>query len=463
MSSSAVPIDFIWVDRATRQRRDLGDLTDLMSSIDRIGLINLPVIQEDGKLIAGERRWESAKRLGWTHIEVRFKNDLSSQELEQIELDENIRRLDLSWQDKALAYQRYHEIAKATSDNSETWTYANTADSLGVWPTTVVDQCKVAEALKRNDKMVVEAPRFSVALGIIERAQARERDAELDEVDSIMEQTLQVPAKAAVTTPLQQEVKQAIKSDLLPLTPIINANFLEWAKVWSGPKFNLLHCDFPYGVDANKHDQGAASSFGGYEDSEEVYDELLAGLSAAMGNIVAPAAHMLFWYAAKTYTKTYEALTSMGWTVNPVPLIWFRSDNSGVLPDPKRGPRQVYETAFLCSRGDRFIVRAKSNVVASPNTKNLHMSEKPVPVLTHFLSMLVDQSTTMLDPTCGSGNALVVGRKLNAKLVVGIEKDPEFHATAERNWRNNNAQEDNASEDNSGEDEAEDDEEAQGS
>ena len=47
-------------------------------------------------------------------------------------------------------------------------------------------------------------------------------------------------------------------------------------------------------------------------------------------------------------------------------------------------------------------------------------------MLEYFMSMLVDDTTTMLDPTMGSGNAVTVAEKLGAVRALGLERDPEF-------------------------------------
>jgi tRNA G10 N-methylase Trm11 len=54
------------------------------------------------------------------------------------------------------------------------------------------------------------------------------------------------------------------------------------------------------------------------------------------------------------------------------------------------------------------------------------MSEKSEAVLRYFFGMTVDQYTTMLDPTCGSGSALRAADSLGAKRVLGLEIDEEF-------------------------------------
>ena len=103
-----------------------------------------------------------------------------------------------------------------------------------------------------------------------------------------------------------------------------------------------------------------------------------------------------------------------------------KSDGAGILPDPERGPRQIYETCLLGSKGDRKIVRAVANAYHAPTVRDRHMSEKPEPMLRHFFGMLVDENTVILDPTCGSGSALRAAESLGAKYVLGLEMNEEW-------------------------------------
>lgn len=79
-----------------RFRKDLGDLTGLMASMnDR--LINPVTVDERGNLLAGGRRIEAARRLGWTEIEVRIVETLEDAVAAlTIEKDENTCRLPMA-------------------------------------------------------------------------------------------------------------------------------------------------------------------------------------------------------------------------------------------------------------------------------------------------------------------------------------------------------------------------------
>jgi len=79
-----------------RIRRDLGNLQELAESLEKHGLINPIVITQEKVLIAGERRLESAKLLGWETIPVRIIENPDRIAEVEIEIDENIHRKDFT-------------------------------------------------------------------------------------------------------------------------------------------------------------------------------------------------------------------------------------------------------------------------------------------------------------------------------------------------------------------------------
>lgn len=424
-----IAISEIVIDRANRQRRELTGLQELADSIRAVGLINPPVIDTNNVLIAGERRFTACRDiLGWTSIPVQDAASLDPAELHLIELEENVKRVDLTWQDQCNAMAEYHSLQQRRSAE---WSQAKTAKALGVKDAEVSNRLAVARALKEEVPLVVQADKYSVALGVTQRLAARQRDSAAE----VMGQMLQTAApgpESAEDSPVEIDTEEVATLTESPfrakLVPFRLADFTQWAADYSGPRYNFLHCDFPYGVNAQSHAQGAGSAFGSYDDSADVYFQLLDTLASAMQNVVAESAHMMFWFSMDFYEVTRSKLQEMGWAVNPFPLIWHKSDNSGILPDPKRGPRRIYETAFSCSRGDRLIVQAVANTFAAPNLKQIHMSEKNPDMLAHFFRMFVDDTTTMLDPTMGSGNAVIVSEKMGAAHSLGLERDPEFFA-----------------------------------
>ena len=82
-----------------RNERD-SEILELADSIDKQGLINPITVQkrEDGKyvVVAGHRRFEAIKRLGWPHIECNIFDDLNEKEIILAQIAENCQRKNMS-------------------------------------------------------------------------------------------------------------------------------------------------------------------------------------------------------------------------------------------------------------------------------------------------------------------------------------------------------------------------------
>jgi ParB family chromosome partitioning protein len=86
-SDQTIPISSVAV--GNRYRKDLGDLTDLMESIRRVGLLHPIVIGPDRSLIAGQRRLEACRSLDWDTVPVRI---IDLKDTAMAEHDENVVR-----------------------------------------------------------------------------------------------------------------------------------------------------------------------------------------------------------------------------------------------------------------------------------------------------------------------------------------------------------------------------------
>lgn len=104
-----VPIDSV-VASPLQPRSDFrGErLEELMESIREHGIIQPLIVRQRGgrfELIAGERRWRAAGRIGLKEVPV-ITREAGDQEVLELALIENIQREDLNPIEEALAYQR---------------------------------------------------------------------------------------------------------------------------------------------------------------------------------------------------------------------------------------------------------------------------------------------------------------------------------------------------------------------
>ena len=103
-----VPINNIKVKK--RFRKEMGDISALAESMKRFGQISPILVTKKNVLIAGGRRLEAAKILGWTSINAivaEIPDELTKLEYE---LEENIQRRDFTSEEAAEAVMKIHRL-----------------------------------------------------------------------------------------------------------------------------------------------------------------------------------------------------------------------------------------------------------------------------------------------------------------------------------------------------------------
>jgi ParB-like chromosome segregation protein Spo0J len=405
-----VPINDIIVGE--RMRGELTDIPELADSIERLGLIQAIVVQRDNfLLICGARRLAACKRLGHDHIMAQYYDEVDEYTRHAIEYEENTKRKDFSPQERCLGALKYF---RHRQEREPDFSQADMARAIGLKPGHISELLGGAREIEAGNPRVIEAKELPTIFGIVRRANER-RDSESREA---MKKAL------------------GIESPVQAPDPILNLDFNEWAKTYKGPKFNFVHCDFPYGRDADTFNQGSAKLHGGYSDTPETYETLCRSLCIYLDDLCTDQCHFMFWFSMWNYHSTLEYFQKHSdIEFDPFPLVWHKSDHKGIIPNPQWGPRRIYETALFGRRGERPHVRSVSNLFAWPTDRSSHMSIKPEPVLYHFFEMFVDDSTLMLDPTCGSGSSLRAAESRGAQYVLGLEKDKGFCEEANRAFK----------------------------
>jgi len=89
-----IPLEDIKVKK--RIRKEMGDIDSLAESLKRFGQINPVVITKKNVLIAGERRLEAARLLGWRTINAVVADIPDEVTKLEYEMEENIQRRDFT-------------------------------------------------------------------------------------------------------------------------------------------------------------------------------------------------------------------------------------------------------------------------------------------------------------------------------------------------------------------------------
>ena len=426
-----------------RQRQDLGDLKGLAASIRRNGLLHPIIVKRDHTLVVGERRLRAVQLLGSATITAQYIDELSPLELLEVELEENLKRKNLTWQEDCFAHLKYQRGQEGF--NAGAWTMEQTAERLAVSLRTVQRKIAIALEIEGGNTALTDCDTLGAAYTLFTRERDRARRGETAILDDIFAgglEDLGTPPPPGATggengavevgpPPWERHPTREVELDIL------QTDFIQWAETFSGEPFNFLHVDFPYGIGQDVSDQGGGDKWQMYQDTPKVFRDLFVCLWDNWKKLVAPSAHIMFWLSFNQYEDMIADFTARGCKLNRRPLIWAKSDNVGILPDTLRGPRQTYELALMGSTGDRKIVTPVADVCWAPGSRNeaKHPSEKTWAVLRHFFRMFVDHTTRMLDPTCGCGNSLAVGWQAGCRDVTGLDIDEAHVTTARRQLR----------------------------
>lgn len=103
-----IPVESIIVRH--RLRRELGDIDGLMESLRKHGQLAPILINRRHELIAGFRRLEAARRLGWTAVKAEIVDSQSDTDRLELEIEENVQRRDLSQDEVADGLQRLNRL-----------------------------------------------------------------------------------------------------------------------------------------------------------------------------------------------------------------------------------------------------------------------------------------------------------------------------------------------------------------
>jgi ParB family chromosome partitioning protein len=103
-----VPIEDIVVKK--RVRRDMGDIGALAESFKKFGQISPILISKKNVLIAGGRRLEAAKSLGWRTINAVIADLPPGLSPLEYEVEENLRRQEFSPEESADASRRLFRL-----------------------------------------------------------------------------------------------------------------------------------------------------------------------------------------------------------------------------------------------------------------------------------------------------------------------------------------------------------------
>jgi ParB/RepB/Spo0J family partition protein len=116
------------VQVGSRQRKELGDLAGLAASIRDVGLLHPIVVKPDNTLVAGQRRLEAVKLLGWQDVLVRV---IDLEDVIRGELAENEFRKDFTPSEKVAIGLAVEELEREKAKQRQEATRAKKGQRVG--------------------------------------------------------------------------------------------------------------------------------------------------------------------------------------------------------------------------------------------------------------------------------------------------------------------------------------------
>lgn len=412
--SNPIPLDKIRVT-TDRQRQTFSDesLVDLMNSIEEFGLLHPPVVaKEPGgtfRLIAGERRLRAIKMLSdlglsyshsgqkvpLNHIPVTFLSDLDPLSLKEIELHENVKREDLTWQERLMAEAELVELKRLQAERrgEDPPSFREIATDIGY-------DANAAGMISRHTKI-------AAMLSDPEVAKAKT----ISEAEKIVEHKM----RAAHHRELAATVGKKTADETIK---VFNESF-QTALDKIDEKFDVIIADPPYGVSAHAMSEQGNRFGRDFDDGEGVFWNLIGDLLFFADHACKSQAHMYIFCSPDMVSRLSSFIADHldehsddEWKLWPRPLIWAKGN--GVLPVPNGGPRYTYECILYLRRGGRPTTKVDSDVIfCRMEEKSLHPDAKPVDLYINLLSRSAVPGDRICDPCAGSGPALVAARTLN--------------------------------------------------
>lgn len=424
-----VPLDAIRIPEGRqRQEFDPEALSDLCDDIALNGLQHPPVVRRAGDsliLVSGERRLRSIRDLASAgiaiqcgeqavpldHVPVTDFGELTPRQAEILELHENVKRKDLTWQERVAAEARLHAVrSEEAKEQGKQQTYVATAEEIlgkplrgsteQAYATTQVRQAVVLAQHLANPE-VAKAPTAKEALKVVQ--------------------------KLETAAHYQKIAKQLGATQTHERHVLLRGDARHLLGGLQQEHYDCLLTDPPYGIDAQNFGTQVSRDHN-FDDSEGTWLDLMALLAEQAFRVCKSQAHAYVFCDPERFTLLKGFFKDAGWNVWRTPLIWFK--RSGVLPRPEHGPRRTYEAILYAIKGDKTTTGVYADVIdVPPERTTLHPDQKPVALYADLLKRSVRPGQLVLDPFCGSGTIFVAANQLQL-TATGIEQEEAAFAVA---------------------------------
>lgn len=430
-----VPLADIVV-RPDRQRKVFDDtpLAELRDSIASRGLIHAILLRKNDEgaleLVAGERRFRAVSQLakdgkpivydsspvplGSIPATIFHLSDLAS--AKEVELEENLLRVQLSWQERTEAILGIHRLRQEQNPSqTQVATINEIAEATGSNPLGLKTEFQKAKivAAHLNKPEIANARTLGEAVQLVLKQEEEEVTAHL-----LMR---------------RQKAKASGKGKAAPSILLRHGDSYEIIPSLDPGTFDLILSDPPYGINAGAGGfRGRTVHHHNYDDSPEDARKAIDFLLLEGFRVTKSRANIFFFLTAYNFAYAFDAAQRMGWQPYPGLITWQKSESEGLAPWGAHGFRRTTEGIFCATKGKRFLL---SNPVDVLSYRRVHRSariygaQKPIDLIRFLIEISTLPSENILDPFSGSGTTARAARLLGRRCL-GVEVSEAAHNTA---------------------------------
>lgn len=377
-------------------------------------------------LVAGGRRYTAMLLLEWETARCVEAKNLEPWRARALELQENLQREDMTWQEQVDMRREIHDLYKG--QNPE-WRQEDTARILRESVTTVSRDLKLAKAMQKDPSLKKATSKKTAVrqAAIKETLRARE-----------------VASKSVDLSPLRERLQTADARDFL--------------RGQSTGSVDLLFTDLPWGIDYHSRPGGGGVSE--YDDSRDTTSALIRDIVPDMLRVTKPTGWIVVvmnWelhFELKTmlelccvehFDYTFLDFKEDVWRCNhgtkespcrrlkceDIPWIWYRPNSRNNPQRPELHAQNQYELILVLNRGEgKILLQGQERVgnvlmYDADYSNRIHAMQKPDALCEDIIRRLTAPGEKVVDPCFGSGAVLRAACKTGRKFE-GCDLNPDM-------------------------------------
>jgi len=395
------------IEIGERFRKDYGDIEELAISIKEKELIN-PItvsIKEGGGyvLAAGGRRMVALDLLKWTEIPCRiYDHELSELELLSIELEENIRRKDLTVMEDCrlkrkllLVQQELYGEKVSTLPDAPGVSMRDAAKLIGVSQTNMSQDIGLADTME--------------AFPEIDWEKCKTKKDALKIKNKIEEVFLREELAKRAESVMGKSGEATFQSKLI--NSYVIDDFFEGVKDVPSGCIDLVEIDPPYAIDLKNQKKEYAYSHEKYNEIDVAdYPNFMMKTFKECFRVMSLNSWLICWFGPEPWFQDiYQWLTDAGFSTRRLVGQWIKP--TGQTQQPSRYLANADEQFFYAAKGNPVLARqGRTNIFQYspiPAAKKIHPTERPLEMMDDLLTTFAMEGARVVVPYLGSGNTLI--------------------------------------------------------